>query len=189
VIEPHEPLPLAATVTNTIPEQSYESHPSVATTVVEELPPTPKPNKRETLSSVSNLLRKRTRSERFGAIVVLAPIVTTSELSQKLTRQTRRKSQRSINRIVSEASQNTRIAATTIPSPTVNATKASLKRKRQPRIKSRRGIDRATPDATIECPNFADTQTPPDFMEVRIPGFTLCKEFQETIFSLQAKCT
>jgi hypothetical protein len=142
VIEPHEPQPSAATVTNTIPEPSHESQPSTATTVVEELPPTPKPKKRETLASVSTLPRKRTRSERFAATVVQAPTVisststsspieptstqsppiaatvvpaptvTTSELSQKLTRQTRRKSQRSIDRIASEATQNPPIAAT-----------------------------------------------------------------------------
>ena len=49
---------------------------------------------------------------------------------------------------------------------------------------------------------LADTQTLPyfyindtnlserltDFMELRIPGFTLCKEFQDTISSLQEEC-
>jgi hypothetical protein len=56
--------------------------------------------------------------------------------------------------------------------------------------------------AATECPNFVDAQTLPDFdinntnmskpqtdpMEVRIPGFTLCKELQETILSIQEEC-
>jgi hypothetical protein len=55
----------------------------------------------------------------------------------------------------------------------------------------------------IECPDFVDAQNLPDFdinntnmsepqtdpMEIHISGFTLCKEFQETILSIiQAKC-
>jgi hypothetical protein len=116
-------------------------------------------------------------------------------LTHKLTHQTRRKSQRSIDKIASEATQNPPIATTVIPTPTFTAPKSSQKRKRQTRRKSQKGIDRFV---AIECPDFADTQTLPDFdindtnlsekltdfMEVHISGFTLCKEFQETIFSL-----
>jgi hypothetical protein len=71
--------------------------------------------------------------------------------------------------------------------------------KRQTRKKSQKGKARV---AATECLDLADTQTLPDFdindtnlsewltdfMEVRIPGFTLCKEFQDTILSLQEEC-
>jgi uncharacterized membrane protein YcgQ (UPF0703/DUF1980 family) len=127
VIDPHKPPPSSATITNTIP----------------------KPKKRVTLASVSTLPRKRTRLERFSATVIQAPTIisstltsslveptstqstpiaattvpaptiTTSELSQKITCQTRSKSQRSIERTTSEATQNPPIDAITIPSPTI----------------------------------------------------------------------
>jgi hypothetical protein len=57
------------------------------------------------------------------------------------------------------------------------------------------GAPQNTPVAVTKCSDFADAQTLPDFdinnknmtepqtdpMEIRIPGFTLCKELQETI--------
>jgi hypothetical protein len=103
-------------------------------------------------------------------------------------------------------------AATTVKSPTVTASKSTQRRKLKTRSNSnttQRGIDRVEPEATqnppvaaTECPDFADAQTLPDFdinntnlsepqidlMEIRIPGFTLCKELQETILSIQAEC-
>jgi hypothetical protein len=59
-----------------------------------------------------------------------------------------------------------------------------------------------TPVVAIECPDFANAQTLPNFdinnknmsepptdpMEIRIPFFTLCKELQETILSFQVEC-
>jgi hypothetical protein len=119
VIEPYEPPPSAATVTNTILEPIHEYYPSAMIVVVEKIPLIPKPKKRETLASVSSLPRKRTRSERFAAksiqartvisntsnyspieptstqsppivaTVIPSPTITTGELSQKLILQTR----------------------------------------------------------------------------------------------------
>jgi hypothetical protein len=223
-VEPEQlnPMPMVVlepAVDNAIPGPNHEPHPSVATVVVEELPPTPKAQKRKLPASVFAFPRKRTRSTRSPATAVTAPAViartstsspvepattqnppiaatvfeaptiTASELSQKIQHQTRSKSQRGIDRVAPEATQNPPIVATVFQSPTVTTTESSQKRKRQPRRKSQRGIDRVAPEATTKCPDFVDTQTLPDFMEVCISGFTLCKEFQETIFSLQAECT
>jgi hypothetical protein len=167
VIEPHEPQSLAATE------------------VVTELAPTPKAKKRETLTPISTLPRKRTRSEKLIATEVQAPIVTDSMTTTSTVEPT--------------ITQNPSIAATVVQTPTVNATELPQKIKRRSRRKSQKDIDRVV---ATECPNLVDTQTLPDFdindtnlserltdfMEVRIPGFTLCKEFQDTISSLQAEC-
>jgi hypothetical protein len=90
-----------------------------------------------------------------------------------------------------------------------NTTQRSKRKTRSHSNTTQRGIDKVEPKATqnppvvaTECLDFADAQTLPfdindtnlserlvDFMEVSIPGFTLCKEFQETILLLQAECT
>jgi hypothetical protein len=99
-----------------------------------------------------------------------------------------------------------------VKSLTVTANKLTQRRKLKTRSKSnttQRGIDKVEPEATqnphvvaTECPDFVDAHTLPyfdindtylsawiiDFMEIRIMGFTLCKELQETILSIQAKC-
>jgi len=164
-------------VDNAIPGLNHEPQPSVATTIVEELPPTPKYQKRKLPTSIFSFPRKRTRSTRspattvttpvvtarmmtsspielettqnppIAATTIEAPTVTASESSQKIKHQARRKSQRGIDRVALEETQNPPIAATTIQSPTIIATKASQKRKCQPRRKSQRGIDRVAPDA------------------------------------------
>jgi hypothetical protein len=49
-------------VDNARPGPNHEPHPSVATTIIEKLPPTPKYKKRRTLVSIFTLPRNNTRS-------------------------------------------------------------------------------------------------------------------------------
>jgi hypothetical protein len=82
-VEPEQLNPMPAVVIepaveNPIPGPSHEPQPSAATTVVEELPPTPKAKKRKTPASVFTLPRKRTRSARSTATTVTTPTVTAS---------------------------------------------------------------------------------------------------------------
>jgi hypothetical protein len=83
MIEPHKPPPSVATITKTIP----------------------KPKKRATLASVSTLPRKRTRLERFAAIVVQSPTVISSTSTS--------------SPVELASTQSTPIAATIIPSLTI----------------------------------------------------------------------
>jgi len=104
------------------------------------------------------------------------------------------------------------LATTEVKSPTIIANKLNQRRELKTRSKyktTQRGIDRVEPEATqnppvaaIECPTFTDAHSLPyfdinntklsepqiDLMEIRIPGFTLCKELQETIFSIEVEC-
>jgi hypothetical protein len=151
-LEQLNPMPavvIEPAVDNAIPGPSHEPQPLATTTVVEELPPTPKAKKRKTHASVFTLPRKRTRLARSTATTVTTPIVTASTPTSSL--------------VEPDAPQNPHVAAT-------------------------------------ECLDFADAQTLLDFyihntnlrepqidlMGVHIPGFTLCKELQETILSIQA---
>jgi hypothetical protein len=86
-------------------------------------------------------------------------------------------------------------AATTVEAPTVTAS-TSTSSPVEPEATQN------PPVVETECPDFVDAQTLPDFdindtnlsepqidlMETGIPDFTLGKEFQETILSIQAEC-
>jgi hypothetical protein len=159
-LNPMPAIVIEPIVENPIPRPSHEPHPSAATTVEN---PIPGPSH---------------ESQPLATTVVKSPIVTSSMLTQRRKHQTKRNS---------------------------NTTQRRKRKTIRKFNTTQRGINRVEPEATqnppivaIECPDFADTQTLPyfdindtnlieriiDFMEVHIPSFTLCKEFQETIVSL-----
>jgi hypothetical protein len=72
-----------------------------------------------------------------------------------------------------------------IQGPTITASGLSQKRKRPFKGKSQKDLDQIT-SATTQSPPTAVTE---NSTEIRIPGFTLCKELQETILSIQTECT
>jgi hypothetical protein len=104
VIEPHEPQSLATTE------------------VVTEFTPTPKVKKRETITPISTLPRKRTRSEKSIATEFQAPIVTDSTTTTSTIEPT--------------ITHNPSIVATVVQTPTVNAIELPQKTKCRSRRKS-----------------------------------------------------
>jgi hypothetical protein len=81
--------------------------------------------------------------------------------------------------------QNTPIVVAANQAPTIITCATSQKRKRPFKGKPRRALDQIG-STTNQSPLVVVTK---NSTAVRIPGFTLCPELQETIFSFQNECT